>query len=320
MSRSWAVVIALACACGSKTKEPETSLPPPAPVSVPRSAQTPPANVTVEPSKPESPKVVNVDHTVRGDYVATIAGCVTCHTAPGGARLAGGYEGKLPNGSTWRSPNITMDRDTGIGAWTDEQIIAAMREGVRPDGMHLLPIMPSAYFHRMTDADAQAVVAYLRAQPAVSNRVARSKAGGLVPLDLEAPVGNVDPTDDVRGHGAYLASLMHCGACHTPQTGAYAGHTFAGGMAFTAGADKLVAPNISSDADTGIGRWPIDDVMRVVRTMTKPDGSHIRGPMADYGDAWLTLTDADARALATYVKSVAPVHHDVENEGAVSRR
>jgi len=265
-----------------------------------------------------APKTAEVE---RGKYVATVAGCAVCHTPmtasgqPDTARLfAGGLEEALPGGGTWRAPNITPDPTTGIGRWSDLQIIAAIRMGVRPDGAHLLPIMPYPFYHQMTDSDARAVVAYLRTVRPIANQVARSDATGttMQPLDLDEPIGNVDSP---AMHGEYLANLMHCAACHTPQTGAAANKPFAGGTAFpTRAGITLVAPNLTSDKATGIGDWSEDDLIRAVRAMTLPDGSKIRGPMAGYASAWSQLTDSDARALAAYIKSVPAVTHDVGSE------
>jgi len=286
---------------------------------VPPSSSTQPMQTTEQPSPPAAaPKTPDLD---RGKYLASIAGCAVCHTPlaangqPDTSRLfAGGLEDKLPGGGTFRAPNITPDRGTGIGAWTDEQIIAAVRRGVRPDGAHLLPIMPYPYYHKLTDSDAQALVAYLRSIPPIPNHVAKSDPGAMRPLDLEEPIGNVDSP---AMHGEYLASLMHCAACHTPQDGPFAARAFSGGTQFpTQAGVTLVAPNITADRDTGIGDWSEDDVVRSVRAMTLPDGSKIRGPMAMYASAWSQLTDADAHAVAGYIKSLPAIAHDVRMDKA----
>ena len=259
----------------------------------------PPPPAAPQPSAQPTASQADLD---RGKYVATIAGCMVCH----GNDLAGGHEGALPDGSggKWRAPNLTTDPMTGLGRWTDEQIDAAVRQGVRPDGAHLLPIMPYGYYHRMTDTDARAVTAYLRSVPAVDHRIARSDASpSLKPLELEVPAGNVDTP---ALHGEYLANLMHCAACHTPDDG----RAFSGGTTF----DTLVAPNITSDRATGIGAWTENDIVRAIRTMTVPDGSKIEGPMALYASAWSQLTDADAHAVAAYIKSIPAIEHDVGHQ------
>jgi mono/diheme cytochrome c family protein len=233
---------------------------------------------------------------------------------PARARLlAGGLEVR-PGQGVWRSPNITPDRATGIGAWTDAQLAAAIRVGIRPDGALLLPIMPYPYYHRMTDADVRAIIAFLRAQRPIANVVQRTEGLDMRPVELPAPIGNVDPVDDPRGHGEYIASLLHCGACHTPEEGSRAGTAFAGGVPFRLpDGTTIFSSNITSDPDTGIGRWTEAQLLQVLRTMKRPDGTPIRGPMAMYRDAWSHLDKRDARALAVYITSIAPVRNEVRD-------
>jgi mono/diheme cytochrome c family protein len=266
----------------------------------------------------ETPTPVEPDRLARGAYVATISGCVVCHTPMNAGAVdkerpfAGGREEQLYRGGTWRSPNITPDRETGIGAWSDAQIIAAIRTGVRHDGERLLPIMPYPYFHRMTDEDATAVVAYLRAQRPIVNKVARSEGLQMSPIELPAATGNVDRMDDPEAHGEYLANLMHCEACHTPQDGPNARVAGAGGTPFRLADGRTISSaNITSDPDTGIGSWSEDQIIATLRTMETPDGTSIQGPMASYKDVWSQLTDGDARALAAYVESLPAVRHEI---------
>lgn len=251
----------------------------------------------------------------RGTYVATIAGCIVCH---GGAAadnstmtVSGGIAGPL-GGGVWRAPNLTPDRETGLGGWSDTQVAQAIRVGLRAERPRLLPIMPYPYYHRMTDDDVRAVVTFLRAQPPVKNDVERSEGLPLAPVELTEPVGNVDRVDDPAAHGEYLANLMHCGACHTPQSGPLAGKPLAGGTKFQLDTGTIIAPNLTSDRDTGIGTWTADDIVRAVKRMTLPNGQPIGPPMSNYRDAWAQLTDADARALASYILEVPPVHNDTD--------
>ena len=263
-----------------------------------------------------APMPVDTNQLARGTYVAKIAGCAVCHTSDSTRPFAGGPDQRGPGGKgVWRAPNITPDPATGIGRWTDEQIIAAIRTGVRPDSARLVPIMPYPEYHAMTDADARALVVFLRAQKPVVNKVARSQGLDVQPVVVAPPRGNVDPVEQPQAHGKYVAALMHCGSCHTPQLGPHQGETFAGGMAFDAtpaeGGGTIFSPNITSDMKTGIGKWNEDDIVRAVREMKTPDGAAIHGPMALYKDAWAALTDSDARALATYVRSVPSVDNEV---------
>ncbi|MDB4959580.1 MAG: c-type cytochrome [Myxococcales bacterium] len=242
----------------------------------------------------------------RGRYVATIAGCMVCH----GKTLEGGLEQKLPKGGVWRASNITPDPLTGIGMWTDDEIITAIRQGVRPDHNRLLPVMPYPFYHRMTDEDAKAVVAFLRVQPPVEHRVARSEAN-MKPVMLPPPHGNFDPVNDKRGHGGYLAALMHCAACHGPDLG--------GGEKFQVEGVEVVSANITPDPETGIGKWTDDDIVIALRTMMLPNGLAIREPMASYVDAWSQLRDDDAYSIAVFLKSVPPVNRKVEGQHTVTQ-
>lgn len=273
--------------------------------------------------------MLQVKHTPeqieRGRYVATIAGCTTCHTPlmPDGklhdhAHELEGTMLQVPGGHALAVPNITPDTETGIGKWSDAQIVIAIRQGVRPDGSRLSPIMPYPYFNRMTDADANALVAFLRTQPAIHHAIPRAAGLGIKPVDVAPPQGYVDRTSDPQAHGEYLAALMHCGACHTPQQGPFANDVFAGGTQF----GDVVAPNITSDRETGIGSWSEDDVITAVTKMKDPQGHDLMPPMSEYGEAWSQLTGPDAHALAVYVKSVPPIHHDLSGEthGHVSSR
>jgi mono/diheme cytochrome c family protein len=260
----------------------------------------------------------------RGAYVVAVAGCATCHTpisaagAPDKAKLfAGGFEAPGPGGKgVWRAPNITPDPTTGIGSWTDDQVIAAIQTGARPEGGQLAPIMPYPFYARMTDADVHAVVAFLRAQNPVTHRVPRSQGLEMATPTEPAPTAaGGDPAGDPRGHGEYLVTLMHCAACHTPTEGAHKGKAFAGGNPFdnplASGGGTIYAANITADPETGIGTWTEADLMRAVREMKRPDGDALRGPMTMYHAAWSTLSDRDARAIAVYLKSVPAVENQI---------
>lgn len=117
-----------------------------------------------------SADLATADLVKRGEYLARAGDCAACHNAPGGKPFAGGYAFKLPFGTIYSS-NITPDKETGIGGWTDEQIAAAITTGKRPDGRQLAPIMNYAAFTYMTKEDVAAVVAYLRSIPPVKNEV-----------------------------------------------------------------------------------------------------------------------------------------------------
>jgi hypothetical protein len=112
----------------------------------------------------------------------------------------------------WRSPNITPATGTGIGNWTDEQIIAVIREGLRPDGTKLTPIMPYMNYNVLTDDDVKAVVAFLRTLKPLEKHVAKSEI--RMPAVLAPKPPNQAPGDDPQKVGAYMASVMLCNFCH----------------------------------------------------------------------------------------------------------
>jgi mono/diheme cytochrome c family protein len=276
--------------------------------------------VATEPAAP----AIDLIALDRGAYLAQITGCVTCHTprdANGNldtvSLLGGGLEAPGPLGKgVWRAPNISPDPRTGIGAWTPEQLDGALRRGVRPSGHALAPIMPSAFFARMTDADASALITWLRAQRPVVHKVARSS--GLDMPDGFAAVamgGAGDSATDQRAHGEYLATIMHCSGCHTPTEGAHKDQLFAGGNAFdrplSEGGGSVYAANLTPDPRTGIGNWTQEDIIAALREMHRPDGEPLVGPMLQYKDAYAKLTDDDARAIAVYLKSVPAVENTI---------
>ena len=162
----------------------------------------------------------------RGTYlVRGIVACGNCHTTRDaemrfveGMELAGGFKIEEEHFTAY-VPNITPDLETGIGAWTDAQIVTAIREGKRPDGSTIGPPMPFGQYRAMSDRDAEAVVAYLRSLPAVKNPVPKSEYGFPLPPAYGPPVDRVATIDEADrvAYGGYLAGpLGHCVECHTP--------------------------------------------------------------------------------------------------------
>jgi cytochrome c553 len=258
----------------------------------------------------------------RGAYVAKASACLVCHTAigPNGPDLAnvgaGGLE-MVEKFGTWRTPNITPDKGTGIGNWTDDQIITAVREGVRPDGAKLIAMMPYMNYNVMTDDDAKALVAFLRTLKPVERTVAKSEVKMESPPVPKPP--NEAPGDDVDKKGAYYASLMLCNHCHwTPNKdfSAPAGmdKMFSGGLPMELpplGTGTLYARNITSHPETGIGKWTEEQIFTAIKMMQKPDGKMIMGPMLFMQGQWAQMDDADLKAVATFIKKLPPVDNKV---------
>jgi mono/diheme cytochrome c family protein len=258
----------------------------------------------------------NTSLVARGAYLAQAADCAECHTAKGGKQFAGGLAINLPFGTIY-SPNITPDKETGIGDYSDADFLAAVHRGIRKDGARLYPAMIYPSYTYMTDADALAIKAYLFSlapvhAPAPQNTLAFpfnqrwlmaiwsaffSADKRYEPNTQQTPEWN---------RGAYLAeALAHCGDCHTPRNLAFAidnRRKFAG--AETAG---WRAYNITSDKAAGVGAWRDDDLFTYLSAGHVSGHGTATGPMGEAIDAGLTHLDpADIRALVAYLRSVPP--------------
>jgi mono/diheme cytochrome c family protein len=249
----------------------------------------------------------------RGQYIATAADCVACHTTEGGQPYAGGRAFKLPFGTIW-SPNITPDRATGIGGWTDAAFLRAVKQGVDDDGQELYPAFPYTSYHRMSDGDVLALKAYLETLPAVQaanhpnslgfpfnqRRLMRFWKILFMPRGGFAPDAS-KPADWNRG--AYLVTALgHCGECHTPRNLAYglntsqalSGETIQGWSAW----------NITSDPHHGVGGWAVDDITAYLKFGYAPGRGAANGPMKEAIDYSLSkLTPDDLRSIAVYLKA-----------------
>jgi mono/diheme cytochrome c family protein len=211
---------------------------------------------------------------------------------------------------TVHTPNITPDPETGIGNWTDEQIVASIREGRRPDGSIIGPPMPIGLYRDMADRDVEAIVAYLRQVPAVRNEVPPSEYRIPLPDSWGPPVVSVAEVaqDDPLVYGAYLAGpLGHCVECHTPLVEGRPDHAQlgAGGNPFFGPWDVSVSRNITPDPETGLGSWNDDQIKRAITQGISADGSPMLPPMGFPYYAHITETDLDA--LVTYLRSLAPI-------------
>lgn len=247
----------------------------------------------------------------RGTYLMqSIVACGNCHTPKGpngeipGMELAGGFKfDEKP--FTAYAPNITPDKETGIGNWTDQQLIKSIREGIRPDGSIIGPPMPMVLYRGLSDTDVQAIVAYLRNVKPVKNEVPKSVYRIPLPPDYGPPVGQVPDvakTDKVA-YGAYLAGPAgHCLECHTPmgQRGRdYQNQLGAGGFEFHGPWGTSVAVNITP---TGLKDRSDADIKKMVATGTRPDGSRMKPPMAYPYYANISADDLDA--IVAYLRTL----------------
>jgi mono/diheme cytochrome c family protein len=261
----------------------------------------------------------------RGEYVFRAAGCLSCHTdaKAKGSALAGGRALKTPFG-TFHAPNITPDPTHGIGTWSEADFVRALRQGVAPDGGHYFPAFPYAAYTRLADDDIKALWAYLHAQPAVARPNKPHELG--FPFNLrflvtfwkwlyfEPGPWRPDPARSAGwNRGAYLVeALGHCAECHTPRTwlGGLDGERRMAGN--RDGPDGEKVPNITPDAETGIGKWSDSDLTDVLRIGMLPDGDFVGSVMAEVVEhSTQHLTPEDRQAIIEYLRALPPVRNDL---------
>jgi hypothetical protein len=206
------------------------------------------------------------------------------------------------------SSNITPDPETGIGKWSDAQVVLAIREGRRPDGSLIGPPMPFGLYRSLSDNDVQAIVAYLRSVPAVKNVVPKSQYRMPLPPSYGPPVGQVPdvPAGDPVAYGRYLAGPVgHCLECHStpgPQGAPDLANALgAGGMEFAGPWGKSVAQNITP---TQLKRYSDSELKAIITTGMRPDGSRLKPPMGVAYYARMNTGDLDA--LVAYLRTLPP--------------
>ena len=255
----------------------------------------------------------------RGTYlVEGIVACGNCHTsryadatANEDLRLAGGFVIEEP-GFTAYAPNITQDRETGIGTWSDEDIMRAIREGIRPDGTVIGPPMPVLSYRAMSDSDVRAIVSYLRTVPPVRNRVPRSVFNFPLPDSWGPPLASVPDVsrDDLLAYGTYLGNALgHCMECHTPMSDGVFDfeRTGAGGVVFhkPLGLElEAVSANITPHREDGIGAWTDDEIKRAITQGIGKTGQMLL-PVMPF-PYYHNITDEDLNALIVYLRSLPP--------------
>jgi mono/diheme cytochrome c family protein len=267
-----------------------------------------------EPSAPDqrpTPALI-----ARGEYLTRAADCAACHSPPGRAPFSGGLAFKLPFGVIY-STNITADRDTGIGAWSDDDVVRALHLGVARGGTHLYPAFPYTSYTGLTRDDAVAIKSYLFSLPPVH---APALPNGLIfPFNqrwamafwnlvfLDVHRFRADPKlSDQQNRGAYLATALgHCGECHTPRNLGFAME----GNAQLAGTlvNGWRAYNITSDRTSGVGAWSDQELIDYLHTGHADGRGSAAGPMGEaVGYSLQFLSPDDLRALVAYLRTVKP--------------
>ena len=263
----------------------------------------------------------SAEQLARGRYLVHAGGCISCHTADreGAIPLAGGRRLDTPFGIFY-APNLTPDRRTGLGGWSDSDFSAALRHGRAPDGSPYYPVFPYPAYAGINDADVAAIAAWLRSIPPVHNPVPAHELPWYLRsrwLMLGWNLLFFDPqpfrADPARGadwnRGAYLVRhLGHCGECHTPRNllGARDDARELAGNA--AGPEGGKVPGIRQDREQGLGRWTLDDMLLFLELGMLPNGDFAGASMsAVIDDNTSQLTADDRRAMAVYLQSLAPL-------------
>jgi mono/diheme cytochrome c family protein len=270
---------------------------------------------------------VTPERLKRGTYLAEhVSSCTDCHTlfkdGPNGqesvAAMKGagqlfpipGFPGRLV------APNITPDSETGIGAWTDDQLARAIREGIGRDGNTLFPLMPYSHFRHMTDEDLASVVVYLRSLTPIRNPLPRSEVHFPVKYlvrGVPEPVTEPVQTDlsTPVSRGSYLVEIAVCSECHTAikQGRPAMALKYAGGQVFDEPSGKIASSNITPDA-TGIGDYTEETFFKAMRT-GYVDKRQLNTLMP--WQFYAGQTDEDLKDIYAYLKTLPAISHHVDN-------
>ncbi|HEY0408109.1 MAG TPA: cytochrome c [Pyrinomonadaceae bacterium] len=263
----------------------------------------------------------------RGRYLAeNVMACFDCHSeknwnAPGAPPV----EGKAGAGRDWSAEglpwlvtsNITPDLSTGAGAWTDDQLARAIREGIGHDGRALFPVMPYMIYRELSDEDLASLIVYLRTLAPVRNALPQTQVpfplSRLIqdaPRPLTAVVPPHDAADRAK-HGEYLVKMSGCASCHTAQDKGQPlpGLEFAGGYKLKYPGGEIISANITPHS-TGIAYYDEQLFLDVMRT------GHVRARSLNSVMPWVFyrgMTDEDLKAIYAYLRALWPVNHAVDN-------
>ena len=262
---------------------------------------------------PVADSAPNAEQVRRGQALVIAGDCMSCHLREGGAPFAGGYPLRTPFGVIY-SPNITSDKETGIGAWTGDDFYRAMHDGIGRQGENLYPAFPYPNFNRISRADDDAILAYLKAVPAVRYTAPGNQLA--FPMNIRFMVSfwnwlffhprpsQADPAQSTEwNRGADLVNgLGHCGACHTPKNvlGAdKSGQDFRGGTL-----ENWTAPNLTEAPNAGLGAWSVADITEYLATgrNARAGAGGEMGKVVSYSTS--LMSDQDRSAIAVYLKSL----------------
>jgi mono/diheme cytochrome c family protein len=255
----------------------------------------------------------------RGAYlVNSVMNCHGCHTprGPNGLDLSRALSGgpQVFDETDYKvvGSNITPDKETGIGSWSDAELKKFFVTGVKPNGVKAAPIMPYEFYTVLTARDLDALVAYLKSVPPARREMPmpeyRRASKPETPTYAGAQMTDSDMTDRLS-RGRYLLSISHCLECHTPE-GRSEVHDFAsatgkGGRKFLGPWGESESRNITSHPASGLGQWSDDEIKRAITRGIGRDGRQLKPPMA-YA-AYATMTAQDLDAIVAFLRTMPPL-------------
>jgi mono/diheme cytochrome c family protein len=275
------------------------------------------------------------ERLARGKYLAeNVVGCMDCHSShrddlfgwPARPETYGQggftFDQKLGVPGVVQAQNITPDIETGIGAWSDGEVLRAMREGVAKNGRALFPMMPYESLRNMSDEDARSIVVYLRSLPPIKHAIPDPQIDfpinlliGLTPQPLAAAVPEVKKEDHLAW-GKYLTTLTGCGICHTDQVkGApVEGMEYAGGWEMKLPWGRIVTPNITPDLETGIGKVTREQFIGRIKAFASmkeppiaPKGRNTIMPWLEFAQ----MSEDELGAIYDYLRTIKPINHKI---------
>lgn len=253
--------------------------------------------------------------------VKSVASCGICHSPVdqagnrNGPELSGGPATLSPVFVAY-PPNLTPDVRTGLGSWSEDQIVAALREGRTPDGHILRPPMPVPLYRSISDNDAHAIVTYLKNLTPVERSVPESTYKVPTPTSYGPPVSHVPDVakEDHVAYGAYLATLAHCMQCHTPigSDGRrdYANRMGAGGLSVDIAWGSRISANITPDPVTGIGKWTDEQIIDAISRGVRNDGT-LLSPIMPW-QYFAGMRPEDLRAIVAWLRTLKPQVNGVQ--------
>lgn len=268
------------------------------------------------------------DLVAKGQYIFALAGGCACHTEPKSTPHVGARAFPIPFGTVY-STNITQDKETGLGAWTDQEIHEAMVKGIRKDGSRIVPVMPYEKYSGMAQDDVRAMIAYMRSLKPVRKPTPALKSWAPMVRSVGTPLylflfgrSSISPAQAPTSgieRGRYLVDhVAICGDCHTPRNfiGVPKHALYLAGATEKNGPLGEAVPNITPDKESGIGDWRRQDIAELLITGIKPDGDNVQGLMSEVVQGtphgYKDMKKEDALAIADYLKSVPPIKNKVK--------